>query len=357
MIRERQEERNLQELQQLQDAAGGGGKKRQARVDWMYSGPGNGQAGTTEELEGYLLGKRRIDGLLKGTENQKLEKSSDSVAVQAPNPRQIAQQIREDPLLAVKKQQQAAYESMMNDPAKRRALLSTEQEHKRRKHHHHHHRRHRDEDYHCSRRHSRRDEDDPHNRSRHHRRRSESYSPSHSPPARRSRHSRPSPSPYRSRRSPSPYRSRRSQSLRRRRSDSADYRDRRDRSRSPYRSNGQNGVRKMQSWHSSSRTNIVKSKSPPLKSTHSNEDDQAARLAAMQQNATDLDQDRDRRLAAIAKRDETEQETDKVARERNLKYGGRGDFVHGLNRKAGDIGLSERMRRGKVGIEREQEAY
>src|SRR5271156_6573808 len=74
MMKERQEERQILELQQLQEAAGG--KKRQARVDWMYSGPARGQAGTTEEMEAYLLGKRRIDGLIKGTENQRLEKSA-----------------------------------------------------------------------------------------------------------------------------------------------------------------------------------------------------------------------------------------------------------------------------------------
>src|SRR6266536_6001224 len=70
MMKERQEERQIQELQQMQEAAGGA--KRHNRVDWMYSGPANGQAGTTEEMEGYLLGKRRIDGLIKGSENQKL---------------------------------------------------------------------------------------------------------------------------------------------------------------------------------------------------------------------------------------------------------------------------------------------
>ena len=73
-MKERQEERQILELQQMQEAAGG--TKRLNRVDWMYSGPSSGQTGTNEEMEGYLLGKRRIDGLLKGTENQKLEKSA-----------------------------------------------------------------------------------------------------------------------------------------------------------------------------------------------------------------------------------------------------------------------------------------
>lgn len=250
----------------------------------MYSGPASGQAGTSEELESFLLGKRTIDGLLKGTENQKLEKSSkeDSfMAVQNANTaRDTAVKVREDPMLAIKKQEQAAYEAMMNDPVKRRALLKaagrepepTEREHKRHKHHHH-------------RRHHHREDDRHRSRHRHRRRRSESHSPS---------------------RSPSPYRSRKSR-----------------RSLSPYRA----------------------------------EDDRAAKLAAMQQNATDLDQDRERRLSAIASREKSERENDQTLRERNLRYGGRGDFVHGLNRQAGELNLSERMRRGKGAMEREQDVH
>ena len=76
MKKERQEERQSQKLQDIQEAAGG--TKRLNGVDWMYSGPSSGQAGTTEGMEGYLLGKRRVDGLLKGTENKRLEKASRS---------------------------------------------------------------------------------------------------------------------------------------------------------------------------------------------------------------------------------------------------------------------------------------
>ncbi|KAF2456860.1 N-terminal domain of CBF1 interacting co-repressor CIR-domain-containing protein, partial [Lineolata rhizophorae] len=71
MMKERAEERAIQELQQMQEAAGG--KKRMNRVDWMYNTPAAGQAGTTEEMEGYLLGKRRIDNLLKDNESAKLQ--------------------------------------------------------------------------------------------------------------------------------------------------------------------------------------------------------------------------------------------------------------------------------------------
>lgn len=349
MMKERQEERQIQELQQLQEAAGG--KKRVARVDWMYSGPASGQAGTTEEMEGYLLGKRRIDGLLKGSENQKLEKSAkeDSfMAVQNANTaRDTASKIRDDPMLAIKKQEQAAYEAMMNDPVKRRLMLkaagvgdpnSSERARKRRKHHHHHHR---DSEERHSRHRSHRYEDDPdrHRSERHGRRRSYSSSISRSP----------SSSPRRLRRSLTPSRSHRSSA-----------RDQRVRSRSPYRGKPhEREVRNMHSWHSirpssphSYSHDRSRRHSPPV------EDDRANKLAAMRQAASDLDHDRERRLAAIAAKDREDAEKDDASRARNAKSGGRADFVNGLNRRViGEMDLGERMGREKSGMEREQEAY
>jgi Pre-mRNA splicing factor/N-terminal domain of CBF1 interacting co-repressor CIR len=119
-IKELKEERAKEEIQNKLEAAGS--RKRVDCVDWMYQGPSSGQAGTTEEMEGYLLGKRRIDGLLKGTDNKKLEKQAaeDSfMALQHANTlRDTAAKVREDPMLAIKRQEQAAYEAMMNDPRK-----------------------------------------------------------------------------------------------------------------------------------------------------------------------------------------------------------------------------------------------
>ena len=334
IMKERAEERQIQELQDLQEAAGG--KKRHSKVDWMYNGPSSDQVGTTEEMEGYLLGKRRIDGLLKGTENQKLEKAATEesfIAIQSANTlRDTAAKVREDPMLAIKKQEQAAYEAMMNDPVKRRMLLkaagqddskSAEREPKRRKHHHQHGD---DRDRHHRRRLRRRDEEndeDKYERSRHRRRRSPSSSASRSPPRR-------------SRRSPSP--------TRRRRSHSPEYRQRsvsRSRSRSPYRYGHSNGVRKMQSWHSS-RPSHPPSRSPPRR------DDKAARLAAMQQDASELDHQRGKRLAEIEARDRANSERDDAARARNARYGGRADFVSTVHKKAGDLSLADRM--GRNGI-------
>ncbi|KAI4203424.1 MAG: hypothetical protein LQ346_001773 [Caloplaca aetnensis] len=321
MMKERQEERQIQELQEMQEAAGG--KKRLNRVDWMYSGPSAGHVGTTEEMEGYLLGKRRVDGLLKGTENKNLEKAASDesfMALQKANTiRDTACKIREDPMLAIKKQEQAAYEALMNDPVKRRLLLKaaggdiagTTKERKHRTHLRH-------QDRHEGRQHSHKrrrteDEDRPNRRSRHqhHRRRSDS-----------SYHQR-SISPYQRRRSPSPYARPQPSRIEHR-----DYR-----------------LKTSRSWHSSVR------RPPP--SPKRETDDRAARLAAMQQDASELDRDRERRIAAITQRETAEKEADEAARARTAKYGGRGNFVHGLNRKAGDLDIGERMRRGKQGMGRE----
>ncbi|KAL8853434.1 MAG: hypothetical protein Q9221_001751 [Calogaya cf. arnoldii] len=353
MMKERQEERQIQELQEMQEAAGG--KKRLNRVDWMYAGPSAGQAGTTEEMEGYLLGKRRIDGLLKGTENQKLEKEASQesfMALQKANTvRDTASKIREDPMLAIKKQEQAAYEALMNDPVKRRLLLkaaggdiaSTTKERKHRKH------RHRDERdrerHHGYKRRPTENQDQSERRS--HRRRSPSSSYSRSPSPYRRR----SPSPYqrRSRSPPPPYRRRRYDAPSERRSPSP-YRRRGSPSsdRKPPTAHAVKGNQKLRaskSWHNPVRRNSL---SPGRES-----DARAARLAAMQRNATELDQDREKRIAAIAEKENEERKADELARARSARYGGRGDFVSGLNRKAGELDIGERMKRGRQGLGRE----
>lgn len=87
------------------------------------------------------------------------------------------------------------------------------------------------------------------------------------------------------------------------------------------------------------------------------EDIRARKLAAMQQAASELDQDREKRIAGIEERERADRDADEAARGRSAKYGGRGDFVHGLNRKAGELDLSERVRRGRGGMERERDEY
>ena len=358
MMKERQEERNIQEIQEMQEAAGG--TKRLQRVEFMYNGPSAGQTGTTEEMEGYLLGKRRIDGLIKGTENKKLEKGAteDSfmAAKSANTLRDTAAKIREDPMLAIKQKEQAAYEALMNDPISRRRLLKEAgrdvkpKDKGRQKHRHHHHRRHQDspEDrYRPKRRYA--DQEDrydrisgrPEDEVRYYRRRSYHDERRRSEYSSYSR----SPSPYHRRRSPSPYQRRRS------RSPSPYYRRH---SRSPPRQqhNGHrlNHSKSFSANHSLPRRN-TSSAEEELK-MQLKQEDKAAKLAAMMADANELENARASRLAAIENQEHQRREEEEKARGKSSKYGGRGDFVHGLNRKAGEMDIGERIKRGRGELQR-----
>jgi hypothetical protein len=445
-IKELKEERAREEIQQKLEAAGS--RKRVDRVDWMYQGPSSGQAGTTEEMEGYLLGKRRIDGLIKGDEHKKLEKEASQesfMALQNANTaRDTASKIREDPMLAIKRQEQEAYERMMNDPIKRRQLLQAigaEEPKKDRERKHRHRHRHRDDDEDRERRHKKRrtdgdDRDDRSMRHRDERRRSTSRrrdSRSRSPYSRKEdkyRSRRRSPSPRRSR-SRSPYRARDERDRRRPgsaspvrpRRDSKDEgrgrprRDSRDEDRgrrrrlspsdspdrgSPVRSHKRSPSpvrdrKRSASPHRGPRGDTLRDRSPPRRrspapyrpphrdsydsrpngsrprfngpperihpvrqpngpppaSAGNAEADRAAKLAAMQAAATELDLDREKRLAALAERERAEKEADE--RQRALRGGDRAGFVQGMHQKVGERSLGERIGRGRQGLVRDQD--
>ncbi|KAK1487689.1 hypothetical protein CTAM01_11722 [Colletotrichum tamarilloi] len=391
-INELKEEREREELQKKLEAAGH--TKRVDRVEFLYSGPTDGQTGTTEERESYLLGKRRIDNLLKGTEHKNLEKQAGQesfMALQTANTaRDTAAKVREDPLLAIKRQEQAAYEAMMNDPIKRRQLLASmgmaddkskskgkEERHKRRHHRH-------------------RNDDDDRER---HRKRRRSYSRSRSPRRRRDDHDDAERSERRRRRSDSEdrhhqrRRTSRSRSPRRRDSgekDDYDRRDRRDRrddrerrrrdsvsederpvrprERSP-RSHDRRGDRDGEASVSRGRRNNDNHRQGPDRrpaartngsSSGKEVDDKGAeeararKLAAMQAAASDLDTDRERRLAALEERENAARQADDQARERLSKFGDR-QFVNSLHRKAGNMSLGERMGRSRQGLQRDDD--
>lgn len=157
------QERAVQELQRLQAEAGG--SRREERVDWMYAAPAEGNGPNAEELEQYLLGKKRVDQLLKGNE-EKVSLRSDLVLLSrvasfvsssltlphracvsfrplsqlmaaptasapggsftslqnANSARDTAAKIREDPLLAIKRQEQAQYERLLKNPKRLKEL-------------------------------------------------------------------------------------------------------------------------------------------------------------------------------------------------------------------------------------------
>ncbi|KAI1365440.1 Pre-mRNA splicing factor-domain-containing protein [Xylaria arbuscula] len=367
-IQEIKEERAQKEIQEKLEAAGG--RKRIDRVDWMYQGPSDGQGGTTEELEGFLLGKRRIDSILtRGPETDNLKKQSssyDSLAApptSAVNARDVAAKIREDPLLAIKKREQEAYEAMMNDPIKRRQLLasmgqphdkqsSRGRDDKHSKRHRHRHRSHSRE--HRHRRHRRsdsRDGDDSRDRGHRSHRRDSDDGRSDERERQESRRGRPerrrstsrdrykeergdhdrsyrdrSRSPRRSDRKEEDYRRRRDHSPESPRARQRNYRDERDQRRgrdyprdANYRSgpgNGRNGG----------------SNSSGAASDAAAAEERARKLAAMQEAASDLDKDREKRLAILDEQEKQAREADDQARARSGKYGDR-EFVNGLRRK------------------------
>lgn len=156
--KEREHERQMQELQRIHEEAGG--KKRVERVEWMYNTPAAKSGPSEGELEDYLLGKKRVDKLLQGNEAEQLSRTADIGAKDTPSAntqRDMAAKIREDPLLAIKQQEQAVYEMLMKDPTRlrqMRAKMGLEPERKERKHRH----RHRDHDERRDDRHRHRDE-------------------------------------------------------------------------------------------------------------------------------------------------------------------------------------------------------
>ncbi|EAT85834.2 hypothetical protein SNOG_07183 [Parastagonospora nodorum SN15] len=118
--KEREEERQIEELQKLQEASGG--KVVTKRVDWMYGGPSGEGGAVTEEREGYLLGKRRIDNLLK-SDTTSLQKGAavgiDAVGTDNLNaPRDTHKKVLQDPLLMIQKQKMEMQLKAMKDAQK-----------------------------------------------------------------------------------------------------------------------------------------------------------------------------------------------------------------------------------------------
>lgn len=394
MLKERAEERHMEELRKIQEEAGG--TKVVDKVHWMYAGPSSGDAGATEEMEAYLLGKRRIDQLLaKGNEKEKLSnkatESSFMLSQNANNAKDIAAKVREDPLLAIKRQEQAAYEALMKDPFKRKQLLGLTQDklQKSKGNESRKPRRERDERENRGRSHRHRDEKDRYrSRDRYHRSmkhhegpkssssRSRSRSPSRwhrergrerswprskvgtdrmyrrrSPLASKADDSRPRSPPSRTnspylRRSlpPSPSRARRP---------SPKYEPRNKTHRSPtLPQHSDRNSRKYPSPRSGGpRTNGYQNG----RSETGRDVERLQKLAAMQANAEELDIDRQKRLADLADKERVKLEGEEEARRRSSRYGGRGDFMTSLNKKTFDMDLGERVRRGKGTLTKDRE--
>ncbi|OBT50957.1 hypothetical protein VE04_08340 [Pseudogymnoascus sp. 24MN13] len=397
-IKELKEERAKEEIQQKLEAAGS--RKRVDRVDWMYQGPSNGQSGTTEEMEGYLLGKRRIDTLIKGNDHKKLEKqaSEDSfMALQKANTlKDTAAKVREDPMLAIKRQEQAAYEAMMNDPIKRKQLLAViggepegKEKTKERKHRHHHRRHH--DDASDDRRHKRRRVDDSERDGRSNPVRlsvgvleversviqgtsrlgggvrdqchlEEGGIRDHLPREGDGIHDH-------------------QHHLQEEKRDETDVL--RHLAEYPYLrvgdlilvndpdqrgtlANNLVGIPTETEIHGPmamqrDETEIDQERAtmpgnpqgPHFESVEEREAERQRKLAAMQEDASALDQDREKRLAALAEKEKIVRDADEAARVKSAKYSDKADFVNGMHQKVGSMGLADRIGRGRQGLQRD----
>ncbi|KXT10542.1 hypothetical protein AC579_8336 [Pseudocercospora musae] len=379
VLKERAEERAIQELERLQEAAGG--KKRVDKVDWMYNGPGSGDpgaGGVTEEMEGYLLGKRRLDGLVKRNEGDALKKDAPQDGFMALNSnansaRDIQSKVSNDPMLAIKKQEQAAYEAMMNDPVRRRQLLAAagkgpDESHdkdndKERRHRHHRSHRHKhrddDEDEDRHRRKRRRHSDDyeedrreRRHRSDRHRRRSRSRDPSRprSPhfrrrdghdrdDRRRNRSRRDTPSRSRSpprKRYPDQRGDRRKSYPSPRRSGSSGSRSR---SRSPYRPRDDRSRREDRDSTCSRARNEKPYRSPPEEENDSLADaGKQRKLAEMMSNATEMESERKTRLTELEGKEAKQREKE------DRKRSETGKFISSVRRDAEGVDMGRRLK-------------
>ncbi|RKO94021.1 Pre-mRNA splicing factor-domain-containing protein, partial [Blyttiomyces helicus] len=133
LLKEKNEERQMLELQALSEAAGKQ-KKRAERLDWMYSsGAGGNQSMVDEDREAYLLGKKRVDKLIETGKNLDDVSGMDASAVFARNAstaygitantiRDTQNKVRDDPLLAIKRREQASLQAVLSNPLKVKEL-------------------------------------------------------------------------------------------------------------------------------------------------------------------------------------------------------------------------------------------
>jgi hypothetical protein len=294
------EERQLQELQRLQETQGG--KPRQERLDWMYAAPGSGGQGASESMEQYLLGKKTVDQLLKGDETEKLRRGSETGFVAVQNANSVVDtrnKVLNDPLLAIKKQEQRQFEELMTGPRRltqmRRKLDKKEKSVKKE------------------------DDSDGHRRKHRHRHREDT----------RER------SPRRREKDDDDYRS-----SKRHRSQDSHRRDERHRTGSSDRASGDRSchesVKREYDNHRRHRSPSPRRRSSPIKCERSPFNDQQseeareAALKAMLANAEQLESSRSVRLAALEEHEKAEREREEMKRLQKSGLGQRAGFMRDL---------------------------
>lgn len=389
--RELEEERAMKELQDISGQARTG-------LEWMYQGAAGESGGASSSManEAYLLGKSRVDKLIlkeKGEEIKSNAQLLGSSAASGPaiNARTIASNMALDPLTLIEKQKAEMMEREIEKRIRQQQLKderekkhSRKDKHDNRERHRRSHRNYRDrrdesEDRYRSSRRDRRDESDEdryRNRRRrdydddsseeHYRakRRRDDYNSDEDRRNKRSRrdyyddsdedrYRRRSKRKYDSDSGEDRYRRRsrrdfddddKDRSFRRRsrsprasqtvRNDSDyDSRDRRRRSPSPRRSSKHS--------YNDDKRDERKARSPPPKKQYDDDRDaaRAAKLAAMQANATALEEDRNKRLKEMEARDAREKAVEDEKREKDG-----GMFKAGLHKQTTNITLEGRSK-------------
>ncbi|CAA9958692.1 Pre-mRNA-splicing factor cwc25 [Pyrenophora teres f. maculata] len=327
--KEREEERAIERVQQLQ--AETGGKVITKRVDWMYAGP-SGDGGVTEEREAYLLGKRRIDNLLKSQDTQSLQKGApvgiDAVTADtgANTARDTQKKVLQDPLLMIQKQKmEMQMKAMKNAQKEAQYAEKREKEKKERERKHRHRDRSRDRS---------RDREHKH-RSRRDRERSRSRSPHRNEERAHHRRDRDSHRRRSKSRSRSPYRN---------------HNSRRHRSRTP---RGREDHNRTDRRDVSQRDNYKRrDRTPPRTQPDDMKASQSAadRLASMQAEATSLEEQRAERVRQQEIKDAEEEERVKKGME-----GGR-RFISNVRAQAANTNLGDAIARGRPNLKAEIDA-
>jgi len=320
----------------------------------MYAGPSGDGAGVTEEREGYLLGKRRIDNLLKSNDTQSLQKGAavgiDAVGnTNANTARDTHKKVLEDPLLMIQKQKMEMQLKAMKDAQKQAKYEEKRAKEKERDRKHKDKERHRDrsrdrEHKHRSRRdrsRSRSDEYDERRREHKHRKHDRDEKDERSSHRRRSGSRSRSRSPYRKIHRDNDRRRSRSPRRREEREDRDGYR-RRDRT-PPRRS-----YDKPRRSAEEERPYRPRTSPPAIKQEQ--KESAAERLAKMQAAASSLEEQRAERV----RQQEIKDAEEEAKLKQNMDGGRR--FISGVRGQASNMDLGDAIARGRQNFRTEVDA-
>ena len=70
----------------------------------------------------------------------------------------------------------------------------------------------------------------------------------------------------------------------------------------------------------------------------------------MQNNAESMSSERAKRIAELEAKEKADAEAEMVARLKNTRQGGKAEFLSSATKRAGDLDLGERVRRGRQGM-------